>query len=51
MPKFDYSPRVFLRVMRWEVLIVFGSIAMGLMLPSIFRKQYDYDRNMVKNST
>ena len=38
MPKPDYRPRNFAWVMRKEIGIFFVSIAFGLMLPSIFRR-------------
>ena len=35
--------------MRWEVLIVFCSLGMGLMLPTLLKKQYDWDPTMTKD--
>ena len=31
----DFRPRNFMKVMRWEILVVCGGIFMGLMLPKI----------------
>jgi hypothetical protein len=41
MPKFDFTPKVFFKVMRWEVYVVFASLCMGLMLPSLMKKNYE----------
>lgn len=49
-PKFNYSPRVFFTVMRWEVLIIFGSVCMGLMLPTLLKKRYEWDPTYSKHS-
>jgi hypothetical protein len=49
LPKYDFKPKNFAFVMRWEILIIFGSICMGMMLPSILRKSYDYNPNYTRN--
>jgi hypothetical protein len=50
-PKWDTSPKVFFRVMRWEVLVIFASLSMGLLLPTIFKKRYEWDKSVTKNQS
>jgi hypothetical protein len=49
MPKYDYKPRNFAWVMRWEILIGVGSICAGLMLPKMMKMRKEMAGNNPNN--